>query len=152
MKTYIPKPGEIKPEWVVVDAASAPLGRLATQISLMLRGKHRPSFSPHMDTGDFVIVVNAQHLVLTGAKKDQKMYQYFTGYPGGLRHVTFDAMLKKSPEKVVLMAVKRMLPDNKLSDKLLTKLKVYPGPDHPHAAQGPKPIVIAAPKEKKKGN
>ena len=148
MKTYSPKPNEVERHWLVVDAASAPLGRLATQISLVLRGKHKPTYAPHTDSGDFVVVVNAKNTVLTGQKKEQKEYQYFTGYPGGLRHVSFGALLEKRPEKVIRLAVKHMLPDNKLSDRLLTKLKIYPGADHPHAAQNPKPLALAG----KKGN
>ena len=143
MKTYSPKEGEVQRNWLIVDAASAPLGRLATRISMILRGKNKPTYAPHADTGDFVIVVNAKNAVLTGQKKSQKVYQHFTGYPGGLRHTSFSALAAKSPEKVVEFAVKRMMPDNRLSDKLLTKLKIYPGAEHPHIAQAPKPLVLS---------
>ena len=149
MRTYSPKPNEVVREWHVVDASSAPLGRLATQISMILRGKHKPTYAPHEDAGDFVIVINAKDTVLTGQKKDQKMYQYFTGYPGGLRHVSFAQMMAKDPQKVFFTAVKRMMPDNKLSDKLLTKLKIYPGSEHPHVAQSPKPLNLAKAKKEK---
>ncbi len=142
MKTYTPKPNEIERKWHLVDASSAPLGRLATRISMILRGKHKPVYAPHVDAGDFVIVVNAKKAVLTGQKKEQKTYQYFTGYPGGLRHVSFAHLIEKDPEKVIMTAVKRMMPDNKLSDKLLTKLKIYPGAEHPHTAQGPQPLNL----------
>lgn len=150
MKTYSPKLNEVERHWLVVDASAAPLGRLATQISLVLRGKHKPTYAPNCDSGDFVVVVNAKNAVLTGQKKEQKEYQYFTGYPGGLRHVSFERMLEKSPEKVIFTAVKRMMPDNKLSDKLLTKLKIYPGLEHPHTAQNPKPMTLPGRKGKGK--
>ncbi len=144
MRTYSPKPNEVVRDWHIVDASSAPLGRLATRISLILRGKHKPTYAPHADSGDFVIVVNAEKTVLTGQKRAQKTYQYFTGYPGGLRHVSFEHMMSKDPRKVILTAVKRMMPDNKLSDKLLTKLKVYAGAEHPHVAQSPKPLDLSS--------
>ena len=150
MKTYSPKLNEVQRHWLVVDASSAPLGRLATQISLILRGKHKPTYAPHSDSGDFVVVVNAKNTVLTGQKKEQKEYQHFTGYPGGLRHTSFAALLEKSPEKVIRLAVKRMMPDNKLSDKLLTKLKIYPGTEHPHTAQNPQPLVLTSKSKKGK--
>ena len=146
-KTYTPKPNEGTRDWYVVDASTAPLGRLATRVSMMLRGKHKPTYAPHEDAGDFIVVVNAKNVVLTGAKKSQKEYQHFTGYPGGLRHTSFERLMEKTPEKVVFLAVKRMMPDNKLSDKLLTKLKIYTGLEHPHAAQNPKPLIMPGKKQ-----
>jgi large subunit ribosomal protein L13 len=142
MKTYTPKVGEVKRNWHVVDASCTTLGRLATQISIILRGKNKPTFAPHMDTGDFVVVVNAKNVGLTGKKKEQKMYTHYTGFPGGMREVSLERMLERKPEDVIRIAVRRMLPDNKLSEQLINKLKIYPGLEHPHAAQDPKPLNL----------
>ena len=140
MKTYSPKPEDIKRDWYVVDARDKILGRLATRIATKLRGKDKPEFAPHMDMGDFVVVVNAQQIKVTGDKLEQKKYYYHTGYPGGIKENSLDRMLQKKPEEVIRKAVGRMLPKNKLGRKLLKKLKVYSGPEHPHAAQQPKVI------------
>ena len=140
MKTYSPKPEDIKRDWYVVDAQDKILGRLATRIATKLRGKDKPEFAPHMDMGDFVVVVNAQQIKVTGDKLEQKKYYYHTGYPGGIKENSLDKMLQKKPEEVIRKAVGRMLPKNKLGRKLLKKLKVYSGPEHPHAAQQPKVI------------
>ncbi|WP_291320942.1 50S ribosomal protein L13 [Desulfonatronospira sp.] len=140
MKTYSPKPEDIKRNWYVVDARDRILGRLATRIATKLRGKDKPEFAPHMDTGDFVVVVNAEQIKVTGDKLKQKKYYYHTGYPGGIKETSLDRMLQKKPEEVIKKAVGRMLPKNKLGRKLLKKLKVYSGPEHPHTAQQPKSI------------
>ncbi|NLK07755.1 MAG: 50S ribosomal protein L13 [Firmicutes bacterium] len=141
-KTYMAKPSNIDRKWVVIDAKDKVLGRLAGQIANILRGKHKPQFTPHMDTGDFVIVVNAEKVLLTGKKREQKVYRRHTGYPGGLRVTSVDRMLETRPEEVIRKTVWGMLPKNKLSRQQLTKLKVYAGPDHPHAAQMPEPLEV----------
>jgi len=140
MRTYSPSAKDITREWYVVDAEGQTLGRLATRIATVLRGKHKPTFTPHLDMGDNVIVVNADKIVLTGAKSEQKQYHGHSGYPGGLRSVPFAAMLDKQPVKVVESAVKGMLPKNRLGRAMGKKLRVYAGPQHPHAAQQPKPL------------
>ena len=142
MKTYTAKPGEIERSWYVVDAESKTLGRLATQIADVLRGKGKPAYTAHVDTGDFVIVVNAGKIHVTGQKLDQKMYYRHSGYPGGLRSRTLREQLERRPEEVIRKAVRGMLPKNRLAAAQLKKLKVYAGPDHPHAAQMPKPMEI----------
>jgi large subunit ribosomal protein L13 len=129
-------------EWYVIDATDVVLGRLASQIAVLLRGKHKPTFAPHMDMGDFVIVVNAEKVALTGQKREQKMDYRHSGFPGGLRATSYVELLESNPRRAVEKAVKGMLPHNKLSDAQITKLKVYAGPSHPHAAQGPKPFEI----------
>jgi large subunit ribosomal protein L13 len=129
-------------KWYVVDAEGKVLGRMATEISRVLRGKHKPIFTPNVDAGDFVIVVNARAIRLTGKKLDEKMYYRHTEYPGGIRERSAAEMLKQKPEQLVRLAVKGMLPKNRLSRKLLTKLKVYPGAEHPHDAQKPQPLTI----------
>ena len=144
MKTYSAKPGEIAREWYVVDAEGKTLGRLATQIADALRGKRKPTYTPHVDVGDFVIVVNAERIEVTGNKRNDKRYYRHSGYPGGLKSRTLQEMLDRRPEEVIRRAVKGMLPRNRLGRKQLTKLKVYAGPDHPHAAQQPKPMEIEA--------
>ncbi len=144
MKTPLPKVNEIEKKWYVVDATDKVLGRLATQIALRLRGKHRPDFTPHLDTGDFIIVINAEKVRLTGRKLDQKMYYKHSGYLGGLKSMTARQMLEKKPEEVIRLAVRRMLPKNKLARHQLKKLKVYRGGEHPHAAQTPEPLEISA--------
>ena len=143
MKTYSAKPGEIARNWYVVDADGQTLGRLATRIADTLRGKGKPEFTPHVDTGDFVIVVNAEKIAVTGNKRAAKRYYRHSGYPGGLRSRTLNEMLERRPEEVIRLAVKGMLPRNRLARKQLTKLKVYAGPDHPHAAQQPQPMEIS---------
>jgi large subunit ribosomal protein L13 len=135
MKTYSPKAKEITRDWVVIDAAGVPLGRLASQVAQLLRGKHKPTFAPHLDTGDHVIVVNAEQVVLTGAKLDQKMYYRHSGYPGGFRAVKARDEMQRRPIRVIERAVKGMLPHTALGTVQLGKLRVYPGPDHPHAGQ-----------------
>ena len=135
MKTYIAKKADIKKNWHLIDANEAVLGRLATKIAFMLRGKDKAVYTPYEDTGDFVVVINAEKIKLTGDKLTQKEYHHHTHYPGGLKTVSIMEVLKKDPGKVITHAVKGMLPKNKLSNKLLTKLKVYAGPEHPHSAQ-----------------
>jgi large subunit ribosomal protein L13 len=142
MKTYSAKAADIQRKWYVVDASQYPLGRMATRVAHILRGKHKATYTPHVDTGDFVVVINASKVVLTGKKALTKEYKYYTGYPGGLRFETFEAVLKKKPEKIIQLAVKRMLPDNKLSDRIIKKLKVYAGSEHEHAAQKPEALKL----------
>jgi large subunit ribosomal protein L13 len=140
MKTYSAKPGEIQRDWYVVDAEGQTLGRLATQIAERLRGKGKPQFTPHVDTGDFVVVVNAEKIAVTGNKLDDKLYYRHSGYPGGLRQRPLREQLDRLPTEVLRKAVKGMLPRNRLGRQQLTKLKIYAGPEHPHAAQEPKPF------------
>jgi len=142
VKTYAVKASEIQREWFVVDAAGKNLGRLATEIATILRGKHKPTFSPHLDTGDFVIVVNADKVVVTGNKLTQKMYYRHSLYPGGLKETRLDEMLTKHPERVLEHAVRGMLPKNRLGRVMFKKLKVYAQPTHPHQAQKPQPLDI----------
>lgn len=142
MKTYVPKADEVKREWYVVDAAGQTLGRLATRIATVLRGKHKATFSPHLDGGDFVIVINAERVALTGRKRQQKVYYHHTGYMGGLRELPFERMVESHPERVIRLAVWGMLPHNRMGRALLRKLKVYAGPQHPHQAQQPKPLDV----------
>ena len=137
MKTYNAKPGEIQRDWVIVDAEGKTLGRLATQIAERLRGKGKAVFAPHVDTGDFVVVVNAEKIAVTGKKLDEKMYYKHSGYPGGLRERTLREQLNRQPTEVLRKAVKGMLPRNRLGRAQLTKLKIYAGPEHPHEAQAP---------------
>ncbi|HET9138192.1 50S ribosomal protein L13 [Actinophytocola sp.] len=143
MRTYSPKPGEVARTWHVIDAEDVVLGRLATHIATLLRGKHKPTYAPHVDTGDFVIVVNAGKVALTGNKRDQKFAYRHSGYPGGLRKRSFGELLDSRPDRLLEKVVKGMLPKNKLGRAQGKKLKVYAGPDHPHAAQQPKPFEIA---------
>ena len=142
MRTFSPKPSDITRQWHVIDASDVVLGRLASQTAILLRGKHKPIFAPHMDTGDFVIVINASKLVMTGAKGTQKMAYRHSGYPGGLSSVSYGELLAKRPDRVVELAVRGMLPHTSLGRQMLKKLKVYGGPDHPHAAQAPVPYQI----------
>ena len=137
MKTYTAKPHEIEQAWYLVDAEGKTLGRLATQIADLLRGKGKPQYTPHIDTGDFVVVVNAERIHVTGNKLEQKLYYRHSGYPGGLRVRTLAEQLERRPEEVLRKAVKGMLPKNKLAARQIVKLKVYAGPDHPHEAQNP---------------
>lgn len=143
MKTTLPKdPGEDRP-WVIVDADGQPLGRIAVKIANMLRGKHRPTFSPQVDTGDFVVVINAEKVKLTGNKESQKMYHRYSGHRGGLKSVTAASVRERHPERLIEGAVKGMLPKNNLSRKMFTRLKVYTGSEHPHEAQNPQPVESA---------
>lgn len=135
MKTYTLKAKEIEPRWHLVDAEERPLGRLASEVATLLRGKYRPTYTPHTDNGDFVVVVNAAKVKVTGAKLGQKTYYRHSGYPGGLKETSLERMLEKHPTRVIEHAVKGMLPHNRLGRKLLRHLKVYAGPDHPHEAQ-----------------
>jgi large subunit ribosomal protein L13 len=139
-KTYYPKADEITQEWFVADANGQNLGRFASAVAKVLIGKHKPTFTPGVDGGDYVVVVNCERIVVTGNKLDDKMYYRHTGYPGGLKERNLREMLKRNPERVIERAVWGMLPHNKHGRKLLKKLKVYAGPDHPHAAQNPKPL------------
>jgi len=140
MKTFVATPANRERNWLVVDATDKTLGRLATQIADTLRGKHKPEFTPHCDVGDFVIVVNAEKIAVTGKKRQEKLYHRHSGYPGGLRSRTLEEMLERRPEEVLRLAVKGMLPRNRIARAQLRKLKVYAGPDHPHVAQQPEPM------------
>ena len=142
MRTYSPKAHELKNEWLIIDATDIVLGRLASTAAKLLRGKHKPTFASHMDNGDFVIIINADKIALTGSKLAQKKAYRHSGYPGGLTATTYAELLEKSPEKAVEKAIKGMLPRNKLGNAQLSKLKVYRGAEHPHAAQQPKPFII----------
>jgi large subunit ribosomal protein L13 len=142
MKTYNAKPGEVARDWYVVDAQGQTLGRLATQIADTLRGKRKPQYTPHVDTGDFVVVVNAEKVAVTGNKLDQKRYYRHSGYPGGLRSRSLREQLERRPTEVIRTAVRGMLPKNRLARQQLTKLKVYAGPEHPHASQNPRPLNL----------
>jgi large subunit ribosomal protein L13 len=144
MKTYVATPSTRERNWLVVDATGKTLGRLATQIAEVLRGKHKPEYTPHIDVGDFVVVVNAEKIAVTGNKREQKRYYRHSGYPGGLRSRTLGDMLERRPEEVIRLAVKGMLPRTRLGRAQLRKLKVYAGPDHPHAAQKPEPLEVEA--------
>lgn len=142
MSTYSPKPGEIQRHWHVIDAEGLTLGNLAVTAATLLRGKHKPQFAPHVDTGDFVVVVNASKIRLTGAKATDKLAIRHSGSPGGLKTETYGELIANNPRKAVELAVKGMLPKNRLSRQLIKKLKVYGGPEHPHAAQNPQPYEI----------
>jgi large subunit ribosomal protein L13 len=143
MKTYSAKPREIEQSWYLVDADARTLGRLATQIADVLRGKGKPQYTPHVDTGDFVVVVNAEKVRVTGKKLEQKIYYRHSGYPGGLKERTLAEQLERRPEEVLRRAVKGMLPKNRLAAVQLRKLKIYAGPEHPHEAQNPTPLEIS---------
>jgi len=142
MSTVSAKKEEVQRKWYVVDADNVVLGRLASKVASVLKGKHKPIYTPHVDTGDFVIVVNAAKVQLTGRKRDEKTYYHHTGYPGGLKSITADKLLEKKPEDVINIAVKGMLPKNPLGRSMFTKLKVYAGSEHPHAAQKPEVLEI----------
>lgn len=142
MRTYTPKPGDISRQWHVIDATDVVLGRLASQVATLLRGKHKPVFAPHTDTGDYVIIVNADKVALTGSKREQKVAYRHSGFPGGLKAVSYTQLLERHPEKAVEKAVKGMLPHNTLGRATLKKLHVYTGPAHPHQAQQPVPFTI----------
>jgi large subunit ribosomal protein L13 len=144
MKTYVATPATRERNWLVVDATGKTLGRLATQVANALRGKRKPEYTPHVDVGDFVIVVNAEKVAVTGRKREEKLYRRHSGYPGGLRTRTLNDMLERRPEEVIRLAVRGMLPRNRLGRAQLRKLKVYAGPDHPHQAQKPEPMEVEA--------
>jgi len=142
VKTYVTKPDEVQREWFVVDASGKTLGRLATEVARILRGKHKPTYSPMIDVGDYVIVVNAEKVRVTGRKLTQKFYYRHSGYPGGFKQVSLRDMLARHPTRVIEYAVRGMLPKNALGRRMFKKLKVYAGPDHPHQAQNPKPLEL----------
>lgn len=142
MRTFYAKPGEVEREWLLIDAEDLVLGRLATRVALILRGKTKPTYTPHVDVGDFVIVINAEKIRVTGKKAEQKKYYAHTGYPGGLKETSFETMLNKHPERIIEKAVRGMLPKNTLGRAMGKKLKVYAGPEHPHEAQEPRTIEL----------
>ena len=141
-KTFSPKPGDIERAWHLVDATGLPLGRLASEVATLLRGKHKPIYAPHLDTGDFVVIVNADKVAVTSDKSQSKIYYRHSGYPGGIKAETFESLIERRPEAVIERAVRGMLPKNKLGRQMARKLKVYAGPDHPHVAQGPQPLQL----------
>jgi large subunit ribosomal protein L13 len=142
MKTYSAKTGEVNQAWFIVDATDKTLGRLASEIALRLRGKHKAEYTPHIDTGDYIVVVNAEKVKVTGAKATDKMYHHHTGYPGGLKSFSFEKLIERAPERVLQRAVKGMLPRNPLGRAMFRKLKVYAGSEHPHTAQQPETLNI----------
>lgn len=142
MKTYSAKPGSVEQSWYVVDASGRTLGRMASEIASRLRGKHKPEFTPHTDTGDFIVVINAAKVRVTGDKAKAKIYHHHTGHPGGLKSISFEKLIEKAPEQAIELAVRGMLPKNPLGRAMGRKLKVYAGSNHPHAAQQPKPLDI----------
>jgi len=145
MKTYSPTAAEIDKRWILIDAEGVVLGRLASIIAMRLRGKHKPGFAPHLDTGDNIIVVNADKVQMTGRKRDDKRYYWHTGYPGGIKDKTARQILEGDhPERVIQKAVQRMLPANRLSRRLMTNLRIYAGPEHPHEAQSPEPLDVTS--------
>ncbi len=149
MKTYMARPGDVTPKWWLVDASDKVVGRLASDIAVILMGKHRPTYTPHVDTGDFVVVINAEKVVFSGRKWDQKRYTWYTGYPG-LHVETAGHRLARKPGRILREAVRRMLPKNKLATHMLQKLKIYAGDQHPHQAQQPEPIKLAVKKDERK--
>ena len=142
VRTFSPKAADIQRQWHVIDASDVVLGRLASQAAVLLRGKHKPTFAPHVDTGDFVVIINADKIALSGNKLQDKMAYRHTGYPGGLRSMSYAELMEKSPERAVEKAIRGMLPKNTLGRQMLRKLKVYAGPEHPHKAQAPVPFTI----------
>jgi len=142
MKTFSAKPHDVEQKWYVVDASGKTLGRMATGIAARLRGKHKPEFTPHVDTGDFIVVVNAAKVRVTGNKAKDKLYHHHTGHPGGIRSISFEKLIERSPERAIELAVKGMLPKNPLGRAMARKLRVYPGAEHPHAAQQPQALEI----------
>jgi len=142
MKTFSAKPAEVKRDWYVIDAEGKTLGRMATEIARRLRGKHKPEYTPHVDTGDYIIVINAEKVHVTGNKQQDKMYYHHTGYPGGIRSINFNKLIDHAPQRVIERAVKGMLPKNPLGRAMFRKLKIYAGPEHTHAAQQPKVLEI----------
>ena len=142
MKTYTAKPETVERDWFIVDAENKTLGRLSTEIARRLRGKHKPEYTPHVDTGDYIIVINADKVYVSGNKKTDKMYHHHTGYPGGLKSISFEKLIEKAPERVIETAVKGMLPKNPLGRAMYKKMKVYAGSEHPHTAQQPKTLEV----------
>ncbi|MFO7582326.1 50S ribosomal protein L13 [Guyparkeria sp.] len=142
MKTYSAKPAEVKRDWYVIDASGKTLGRLATEVARRLRGKHKAEFTPHVDTGDYIVIVNAKDIKVTGKKASDKMYHFHTGFIGNMKHFTFEKLIERSPERVIELAVKGMLPKNALGRQMYRKLKVYAGSEHNHQAQQPQPLEI----------
>lgn len=142
MKTFIAKENQVDKKWHLVDAQGKTLGRMASRIATILQGKHRPMYTPHVDTGDYVVVINARKVRLTGKKLEEKAYQRFSGYPGGLKIIPLKEMLERHPDRVVRLAVRRMLPKTKLGERMLEKLKIYDGTEHPHTAQKPVELAI----------
>jgi large subunit ribosomal protein L13 len=142
MKSYMARPLEVERKWYVVDAEGQTLGRLATEIARILRGKNKPQYTPHVDTGDFVVVVNAEKVVVTGKKAEQKVYRRHSGYPGGLKETSYEQMMERRPTEILRRAVKGMMPKNRLARQQLRKLKIYAGPEHPHAAQNPQRLEV----------
>lgn len=142
MKTFSARKEDVKHGWYVVDATDKTLGRFSTEIANRLRGKHKAEYTPHVDTGDYIVVVNAEKIRVTGNKATDKTYYHHTGYPGGIKSISFEKLIEKAPERVIQMAVKGMMPKNKLSRAMLSKLKVYAGNEHPHTAQQPQPLEI----------
>ncbi len=142
MKTYTAKPESVKRDWYIVDAAGQTLGRLATEIASRLRGKHKPEYTPHVDTGDYIVVINAEKVCVTGKKTSDKIYYSHTGFPGGIKEISFEKLIDKAPERVLEAAVKGMLPRNPLGRDMYRKLKVYAGTNHPHTAQQPQELKI----------
>jgi len=146
MKTYFARPKDIKRDWYIIDASGLTIGRLATRVADLLRGKHKPLYTPHIDMGDAVVIINAEKILSTGRKEDQKMYHHHTGYPGGIKSINLAGLRLKSPEKILEYAVKRMIPRGPLGRQMFKKLHVYAGAEHPHTAQQPKEFVIEAQK------
>jgi large subunit ribosomal protein L13 len=142
MKTLMAKPGLIEQKWYLIDASGKTLGKLATKIAHILRGKHKPEFTPHVDTGDYIVIINAEKITVTGSKSKHKLYEHYTGYPGGLKSISFEKLQKRFPTRIIEKAVKGMLPKNPLGYAMINKLKVYAGPSHPHSAQNPQPTRI----------
>jgi large subunit ribosomal protein L13 len=142
MKSYMAHPASVERKWHLIDAEGQTLGRLATEIARLLRGKNKPQYTPHIDTGDFVVVVNAERVVVTGKKAEQKVYRRHTGYPGGLREMSYEVMLERKPTEILRRAVKGMMPRTRLGRQQIRKLKIYAGPEHPHEAQAPEPYEV----------
>jgi large subunit ribosomal protein L13 len=142
MKSYMARPASVERIWHLIDAEGQTLGRLATEIARLLRGKNKPQYTPHIDTGDFVVVVNAERVVVTGKKAEQKVYRRHTGYPGGLREMSYEVMLERKPTEILRRAVKGMMPRTRLGRQQIRKLKIYAGPEHPHEAQAPEPYEV----------
>jgi large subunit ribosomal protein L13 len=142
MKSYMARPSSVERKWHLIDAEGQTLGRLAAEIACLLRGKNKPQYTPHIDTGDFVVVVNADRVVVTGKKAEQKVYRRHTGYPGSLREMSYEQMLERKPTEILRKAVRRMMPKTRLGRQQLRKLKIYAGPEHPHEAQSPEPYEV----------
>ncbi len=142
MSTFTAKPAEVQRDWFVIDATDKVLGRLATEVASRLRGKHKPIYTPHVDTGDYIIIINAEKIRVTGNKKTDKTYFHHTGFPGGIKSITFDKQIEKAPERVIQSAVKGMLPKGPLGRDMFRKLKIYAGPEHQHTAQQPQPLEL----------